>query len=217
MSRDFVEDVRGEIAAIGELDALRAAIRAGLDDLLTDLDIRVIENRDHSLVHHRGQHAHTILIHPTSPFISEAPAFSLSGDGARKSIVKIAMPTLRTSIRLPYRRQTLHSSLESSITSSKVTGVIFGPDDLQTTSIESGKGGLWRTQIAPRAFCLWCSALWHCYGCGGSGPGSSAGHRGNGQPGDERRGSCRGHWHHRGNRLPSVAPKRHRQKKNASA
>ena len=31
----------GEVAAVGELDALRAAVGAGLDDLLTDLDIRV--------------------------------------------------------------------------------------------------------------------------------------------------------------------------------
>src|SRR6187399_1328954 len=29
--------------------------------------------------------------------------------------------------------------------------------DLQTTSIDSAKGGLWRTQIAPREFCPWCS------------------------------------------------------------
>ena len=65
MARDFVEHVRREVTAVGELDALRAAVGAGLDDLLADLDIRVIENRDHSLVHHRGQHAHTILVHPS--------------------------------------------------------------------------------------------------------------------------------------------------------
>src|SRR6185436_2841169 len=61
--RDFVEHVRGEVAAIGEFDALGAAVRAGLDDLLTDLDIRVIEDRDYRLVDHRGEHTHSILVH----------------------------------------------------------------------------------------------------------------------------------------------------------
>jgi hypothetical protein len=65
MARPFVEEVRSEVTAVGELDAFCAADCAGLDDHPTDLDIGVIENRHHSLVHHRGQHAHTILIHPT--------------------------------------------------------------------------------------------------------------------------------------------------------
>ena len=79
MPRHLEEHVRGEIAAVGELDALGAAVGAGLDDLLTDLGVRMIENRDHSLFHHRGQHTHPILVHQSLRGFGEfAGAFSRS-------------------------------------------------------------------------------------------------------------------------------------------
>ena len=61
MTRHVEEDVRREVAAIGELDALGAAIRAGLDDLAADLDVGVVENRDDALLHDCGQDGHAIL------------------------------------------------------------------------------------------------------------------------------------------------------------
>ena len=63
MARDVVEHVRREVAAVGELDALGAAVGAGLDDLLADLDIRVIEHRDDALLHHGAQDGHAVFDH----------------------------------------------------------------------------------------------------------------------------------------------------------
>ena len=51
--RDVEENMGREIAAIGELDAFGAAVGAGLDDLLTNLGVGMIKDRDHALIHHR--------------------------------------------------------------------------------------------------------------------------------------------------------------------
>jgi hypothetical protein len=60
MARHLEEHVRGELAAIGELDAFRPAVGAGLNDLCADIDVGMIENRDHPLVDHCSQNAQAI-------------------------------------------------------------------------------------------------------------------------------------------------------------
>ena len=61
VARHVEEDAGREVAAVGEFDALRPAVGAGLDHLLADLDVGVIEDGDHALVHHLGQDGHAVL------------------------------------------------------------------------------------------------------------------------------------------------------------
>jgi hypothetical protein len=56
-----------EVTTVGELDALGTAVGAGLDNVLTDLDVRMIEYGDDALVHHRGENFHAIMFHVVSP------------------------------------------------------------------------------------------------------------------------------------------------------
>ena len=64
-----------EVAAVGELDALGAAIGAGLDHLEADFGVGMEKDRDHALAHHRLQHRHTIVIHSMSPREPSRPVF----------------------------------------------------------------------------------------------------------------------------------------------
>jgi hypothetical protein len=64
MARNLQKGLGREVAAIGELDALGAAIGAGLDHLEADFGVGMEKHRDYALVHHRLQHRHTIVSHP---------------------------------------------------------------------------------------------------------------------------------------------------------
>jgi len=65
MARDLQKGLGREITAVGKLDALGAAVGAGLDHLEADFSVGMKKDRDHGLAHHRLQHRHTIVIHPT--------------------------------------------------------------------------------------------------------------------------------------------------------
>ena len=118
MTRDFVEDVRREIAAVGELDALGAAVGAGLDDLRTDLDIRMIEHGDDPLIHHRGQNLQPVPGHVYASFcgphcaltrvlLSCAKLFNLSSRKAR--VVRLSGTHRAAWVWVPDRRDAVAS------------------------------------------------------------------------------------------------------------
>ena len=69
VTRHLVEHMRGELAAVGELDALRPAVGAGLDHLLADLRRRDDRKPESPLVHHRGQYRHAIDVHFLVPLL----------------------------------------------------------------------------------------------------------------------------------------------------
>ena len=53
--------MRGKVASVGELDALRAAVGARLNDLLAYFDVGMIEDRDDTLLHHGEQYGDAIF------------------------------------------------------------------------------------------------------------------------------------------------------------
>ena len=50
---EFAEDLLGEITAVGEFEGADTAVIAGLEDLFGDIDIRMVEDRDHAGLFHR--------------------------------------------------------------------------------------------------------------------------------------------------------------------